>query len=378
MSSIFLKKPNPPIVVGKIETFYRPQPRVLQRKSHNEQETNAEADKAALWTNSDRVQRPFFSPLLEPKLPQKYTLEGCGTSSNDMTVHILSKEASLLASLPATREVDDPKETNLSKEPPEVTHTASAALIQKQDGEPGSSGSTEPANEAETSESAPEDTPNVTIELPLPLTIRVNGVMYTSPTFLLEGPNGRVVDLAPYTGRGFLDFPLAALESLGIPVLSFYHFHYGRARQYVGRHFDSAYALSGGTSFIRNALHYGYITADDVTLFGAPSSFHLEHYGSIPHLNIVANPMDIGTMINVSYFNYPMFERHNNPAVMFSITAPFDQNPFEAFTNLGGAIYHALRGDLYNLPGVTHSYPRFQSGPTEAVGAPHTRTTVSP
>jgi hypothetical protein len=375
---MYLKKTSSPTVVGKTATFYRPQPRFLQRKSQNEQETSAEAHEAALWTNSDRVQRPFFSPTLQPKLPQKHAVKGCGKRSNDMTEPALFKEASLLTSLPRTGTVDDPKKNNLAKEPSEVTHTASAALIQKQDGEPGSSGSTDPSNQAETSESTPEDTPNVTIELPLPLTIRVNGVMYTSPTFLLEGPNGRVVDLAPYTGSGFLDFPLAALESLGIPVLSFYHFHYGRARRYLGSHFDSAYALSGGTSFIRNALHYGYITADDVTLFGAPSSFHLEHYGSIPHLNVVANPMDIGTMINVSYFNYPLFERHNNPAVMFSITAPFEQNPFEAFTNLGGAIYHALRGDLYNLPGITHSYPRFQSDPIEAIGTPHTKTRVSP
>jgi hypothetical protein len=222
-----------------------------------------------------------------------------------------------------------------------------------------------------------EDIPSISIQLPSPLTIRVNGVMYTSPTFLVEGPNGRIVDIAPYTGTGVIDFPLAALESLGIPILSYYHFHFGRARQFLGQHFESAYALSGGTSFIRNALHYGYITADDVTLFGAPSSYNLEHYGGIPHLNIVANPMDIGTMINMSYFNYPLVEGHNNPAVMFTINAPFNQNPFEAFTNLGGAIYHALSGDLYNLPNVTHRYPRFHSEPDAAIGSPATTTQIS-
>jgi len=68
----------------------------------------------------------------------------------------------------------------------------------------------------------------------------------------------------------------------------------------------------------------------------------------------------------------------NNPAVLFSITAPFDQNPFEAFTNLGGAIAHALKGDLYNLPDVTHSYPRFRNEPNEAIGIPTTTTQVSP
>jgi hypothetical protein len=202
--------------------------------------------------------------------------------------------------------------------------------------------------------------------------------MYTSPTFLLEGPNGRIVDLAPYTGSGIFDFPLAALESLGIPILSYYHFHFGRAKQLLGQHFESAYGLSGGTSFIRNALHYGYITADDVTLFGAPSSYNLEHYGGIPHLNIVANPMDIGTMINVSYFNLPLEEGHNNPAVLFSINAPFDQNPFEAITNLAGAISHALSGDLYDLPDVTHSYPRFHNEPDTAIGSPTTTTQISP
>ena len=244
-------------------------------------------------------------------------------------------------------------------------------FIQKQEEEPSENADAEPA-EGDT------PTPHVRIELPLPMIIRVNGVMYTSPTFLLEGPNGRILDLAPYTGNGFLDFSLAALESLGIPLLSFYHFHFGRARRYLGRHFESAYALSGGTSFIRNALHYGYITAGDVNLFGAPSSFNLEHYGGIPQLSIVANPRDIGTMINVSYFNYPLFEGHNNPAVLFSINMPFHQNPFEAFMNLGGAMYHALSGDLYNLPGVTHSYPRFHEEPIGAIGSPSTRTQVSP
>ncbi len=209
--------------------------------------------------------------------------------------------------------------------------------------------------------SADPDPLNVSIEFPSSMTIRVNGVMFTNPTFLIKGPNGSILDIAPYTGRGIVDFPLAALESLGIPILSYYHFHYGRARQYLGHHFENAYALSGGTSFIRNALHYGYITADDVTLFGAPSSYNFEHYAGIPHLNIVANPMDIGTMINVSYFNSPLTERQNNPTVMFSINVPFNQNPFEAVTNLGGAISHALSGDLYNLPDVTHNYPRFRN-----------------
>jgi hypothetical protein len=378
MVYLYNKRANPTTLVGKNESFYRPQPRLVQGKSQNEREINGEANKATLRTNSQRVQRPFFSPVLQPQLATKYPVEGWETRSNDMEEDMMSKEATLIAFQHPAGDVYGPKNNSLLKKLPEVVRPAPASLIQKQDGEPASSAPNEPPNEAETTDSASEDIPNVTIELPLPLTIRVNGVMFTAPTFLLEGPNGRVLDLAPYTGSGFLDFPLAALESLGIPVLSFYHFHYGRARQYLGRHFENAYALSGGTSFIRNALHYGYITADDVTLFGAPSSFHLEHYGGIPHLNIVANPMDIGTMINVSYFNYPMFERHNNPAVMFSVTAPFDQNPFEAFTNLGGAIYHALRGDLYNQPGVTHSYPRFQSGPTEAIGSPHTTTRVSP
>ncbi|MEX2512669.1 MAG: DUF4157 domain-containing protein [Cyclobacteriaceae bacterium] len=327
MYSIYLKKSNPPLVVGKTKPFFQPKLTKNQPNDpynyRDEHETDAVADKVSLRSDNECIQQPFFSPAVQSKLPENGT------------------------------------------------------LIQKQDDEQEPSESIEPMDEVETTGSAPEEAPNVTIELPLPMTIRVNGVMFTSPTFLLEGPNGRIVDLAPFTGRGLLDFPLAALESLGIPVLSYYQFHYGRARQFRGRHFESAYALSGGTSFIRNALHYGYITADDVTLFGAPSSFNLEHYGGIPNLNIVANPMDIGTMINVSYFNYPMFEGHNNPAVLFSITAPFDQNPFEAFTNLGGAIYHALSGDLYNLPDVTHSYPRFQNEPTEAIGSPYTRTRVS-
>ncbi len=246
-------------------------------------------------------------------------------------------------------------------------------LVQKQDDT-----TDQDSNTTEEASTTDASTPNVTLELPSPLILRANGVMYTSPTFLVEGPNGRIVDLAPYTGRGHIDFPLAALESLGIPVLSYYHFHFGRARQYLGQHFDSAYGLSGGTSFIRNALHYGYISADDVTLFGAPSSFHFEHYQGIPNLNIVANPMDIGTMINVSYFNYPLQEGHNNPAVLFTVTAPFNQNPFEAFVNLGGAIAHALSGDLYNLPNVTHSYPRFHDEADTAIGTPTTTTQVSP
>ncbi|WP_245806744.1 eCIS core domain-containing protein [Arenibacter amylolyticus] len=253
--------------------------------------------------------------------------------------------------------------------------TSADTIIQKEDGP---TGTESPTPNTEVSVSAADTLPNLSLQLPSPLILRANGVMYTSPTFLVQGPNGSIVDLAPYTGNGLVDFPLAALESLGIPILSYFQFHLGRARQYLGQHFDSAYGLSGGTSFIRNALHYGYITADDVTLFGAPSSFHFEHYQGIPNLNIVANPMDIGTMINVSYFNYPLEEGQNNPAVLFTITAPFNQNPFEAFVNLGGAIGHALSGDLYNLPNVTHSYPRFQGEPNREIGTPTTTTQISP
>lgn len=231
--------------------------------------------------------------------------------------------------------------------------------------------------EANTSETEGES-PNIRIDMPRPLNIRVNGVMYTSPTFLLEGPNGSLVDLAPYTGSGFIDFPLAALESLGIPILSFYHFHFGRARQYLGQDFESAFGLSGGTSFIRNAIHYGYISAGHIELYGAPSSYRPEHYEGLPDLNIVANPMDIGTMINVSYFNNPLGPHENNPTVLFTLTVPFDQNPFEAVTNLGGALYHALSGDLYDLPDVTHNYPGFRSRPNREIGSPSTRTRISP
>ncbi|SHJ78903.1 eCIS core domain-containing protein [Pseudozobellia thermophila] len=248
-------------------------------------------------------------------------------------------------------------------------------IIQKED-EPTSIEATSPETEAPVTSN--NTLPNLTLQVPSPLILRANGVMFTNPTFLVQGPNGSIVDLAPYTGNGLVDFPLAALESLGIPILSYFHFHMGRARQYLGQHFDSAYGLSGGTSFIRNALHYGYISADDVTLFGAPSSYNFEHYNGIPNLNIVANPMDIGTMINVSYFNYPLEEGHNNPAVLFTITAPFDQNPFEAFVNLGGAIGHALSGDLYSLPDVTHNYPRFHDEPNREIGTPTTTTQISP
>lgn len=246
--------------------------------------------------------------------------------------------------------------------------------VQLQNDESASEGASAEANTSETE----SESPNITINLPRPLNIRVNGVMYTSPTFLLEGPNGSLVDLAPYTGSGLIDFPLAALESLGIPILSFYHFHFGRARQYLGQDFENAFGLSGGTSFIRNAIHYGYISAGHVELYGAPSSYNPEHYEGLPDLNIVANPMDIGTMINVSYFNSPIGPHENNPTVLFTLTVPFDQNPFEAVTNLGGAIYHALSGDLYDLPDVTHNYPGFHSRPGRELGTPTSRTRISP
>ena len=202
------------------------------------------------------------------------------------------------------------------------------------------------------------------LELP---NLRVTGVGQAEPTMYLRGTSGGLFDLRPYTGNLALDFPLAALEALGIPILSYFHFHYGRAAALRGMRFRNVYGLSGGTSFIRNAIFYGYIQAENVDLYGAPSSYS-DHYDLLPSVGIHASPMDIGTMIHVDYFNNPLPDRPNNPTIILSLVAPFDQNPLEAISNLGGAIYYTLTGQLYSLPNVTHNYPEFWRRPEEQVG----------
>jgi hypothetical protein len=201
----------------------------------------------------------------------------------------------------------------------------------------------------------------LTIQLPRPLDLSVNGIGVSGPTLLLEGPTGSRVDINPYTGNKAIDFPLAMLEAMGIPVLSYFYFHHGSARPYLGRRIRHLSGLSGGTSFIRNAIHYGYITADDVDLYGAPSSFNEEHYQGLPNLNIHANPYDIGTMIDFTAFNNPTMDNPNVPTVVFRLSMPFDQNPLEAFKNLGGAVYYMFSGEMYSRPGETHNYPDFRS-----------------
>lgn len=207
----------------------------------------------------------------------------------------------------------------------------------------------------------------ISITMPQPLVLSVNGVGVSYPTMYIQGNNGTLIDIAPYMGNGAIDFPLAALEALGIPILSYFAFHGGPLTAYRGRRFSHAYGLSGGTSFIRNALHYGYLQADETDLYGAPSSYSPEHYAAFPDLRLHANPMDIGTMINVSYFNNPLGGAPNNPTILFSVTAPFDTNPLEAITNLGNSIAYLFSGDLYRLPGVTHNYPDFRSNPTNDI-----------
>jgi hypothetical protein len=205
--------------------------------------------------------------------------------------------------------------------------------------------------------------------LPLPgmPDLRVSGVGLSRPTMYLKGPRGGLFDLSPYTGNRWLDFPLAALEALGIPIRSYFQFHYGRAASLRGMHFGNVYGLSGGTSYIRNAIFYGYIKAENVDLYGAPSNYS-DHYDLLPNVGLHAGPMDIGTMIHVDYFNSPLPDRPNNPAIVFSLVAPFDQNPLEAIRNLGGAIYHSAGGRTYTLPNVTHNYPEFWKRPEEEIG----------
>jgi hypothetical protein len=203
----------------------------------------------------------------------------------------------------------------------------------------------------------------VRIELPKPLILEVNGIGVRYPPRLIQGPNGNVIDIAPYFGSKVIDFPLAALEALGIPILSYFAFHGGPLTPYRGMRFSHAYGLSGGTSFIRNALHYGYLQSDETDLYGAPGSFFPSAYGAVSNLVIHANPMDIGTMINVDYFNSPLEGQPNNPAVMFTLTSSFDSNPLDAIANIAGAINHMVHGRLYSEPGVTHSYPGFDSRP---------------
>ncbi|MCC6288285.1 MAG: DUF4157 domain-containing protein [Chitinophagaceae bacterium] len=203
-----------------------------------------------------------------------------------------------------------------------------------------------------------DEQPMLRIELPEPLMLRVNGIGVTAP-LTIQGVNGNIIDIGPYTGKKWIDFPLAALEALGIPILSYMAFHGGALTQYRGIRFNRVKGLSGGTSFVRNALHYGYIQSDETYLYGAPGSYMPQEYAGIPNLHIQANPMDIGTMIDVRYYNDPVDGHPNNPAVMFSLTSSFHSNPLEALVNLGGAFGHLFKGDLYSLPGVTHNYPDY-------------------
>lgn len=203
---------------------------------------------------------------------------------------------------------------------------------------------------------------------PEPIDLRITGIGLTRPTMFLRGPTGSLYDLSPYTGNRALDLPLAALEALGIPILSYFHFHGGRAAALRGMHFRNVYALSGGTSFVRNAVFYGYISAENFDLYGAPASYS-DHYDILPNLGIHANARDIGTMIRVDYFNNPLLpDRLNVPTIIFSLQAPFDHNPIEAIANLGAAIGLGLSGRLYTEPGVTHNYPDFWSRPEPGIG----------
>jgi hypothetical protein len=236
----------------------------------------------------------------------------------------------------------------------DITTTASESI--QRDGDESVPQTTAPAT-------ASENDAFVRIELPSPLILEVNGIGVRYPPRLIQGANGNVIDIAPYFGSKAIDFPLAALEALGIPILSYFAFHGGPLTPYRGMRFSHAYGLSGGTSFIRNALHYGYLQSDETDLYGAPGSFLPSAYRAVPNILVHANPMDIGTMINVDYFNSPLEGQPNNPAVMFTLTSSFDSNPLDAIANIAGAINHMVHGRLYSEPGVTHNYPGFDSRP---------------
>ena len=217
---------------------------------------------------------------------------------------------------------------------------------------------TSPSGENSTEEDANQ---YVRIELPRPLNLSVNGIGVRYQPRFIQGVNGNKIDIAPFFGNKGIDFPLAALEALGIPILSYFAFHGGPLTAYRGMTFSNVSALSGGTSFVRNAMHYGYLRSDQTNLYGAPGSFVPSAYSGIPNLTIRANPMDIGTMIHVDYFNDPLEGHPNNPAVMFTLTSSFDSNPLEAITNIAGAIHRFVDGRLYTEPNVTHNYPEFNN-----------------